>query len=75
MTFEETPIAYYRVDYSGDIMFRKNNTLDVRKNDHDFTTGWIKGLYSEDYVKKLKTEIDRLSQQIQHSKEVTNGKK
>lgn len=67
MTIEEKPTAYYRADYNGDIMFRKNNTVDARKSDTDFTTGWIKGLYSEDYVKKLKNEIARLSQQTQHS--------
>lgn len=70
MTFKEKPIAYFRADFNGDIQFRKNKTVDVRENDHDFTTGWIKGLYSEDYVKKLKNEIDRLSQQKQHSEVV-----
>ncbi|MCI2095913.1 MAG: hypothetical protein LKK07_10260 [Lactococcus lactis] len=41
------PVAFYRADWKGDMVFRKNNTIDVRKNESDFTKGWIKPLYDE----------------------------
>lgn len=41
------PVAFYRADWKGDMVFRKNNTVDVRKNESDFTKGWIKPLYAE----------------------------
>ncbi|MDR0289077.1 MAG: hypothetical protein LBH78_03435 [Rickettsiales bacterium] len=50
------PVAFYRGDYRGDVMFRKNNTLDVRKNRSDFTKGWIKPLYSEDTIEALQNK-------------------
>ena len=52
------PIAYYRADGFGEMVYRSNNTVDVRKNDYDFTKGLIKGLYSEDYVNQLKNQIE-----------------
>ena len=50
------PIAYYRADGFGEMVYRSNNTVDVRKNDYDFPKGLIKGLYSEDYVNQLKNQ-------------------
>ena len=41
------PVAFYRADWKGDMMFRKDNTVVIRKNEGDFTTGWIKPLYDE----------------------------
>jgi DNA-binding XRE family transcriptional regulator len=41
------PVAFYRADWKGDMMFRKDNTVIIRKNEGDFTTGWIKPLYDE----------------------------
>lgn len=41
------PVAFYRGDWKGDIVFRKNNTVDVRKNKSDFTKGLIKPLYAD----------------------------
>lgn len=55
------PIAYYRADGFGEMVYRSNGTVDVRKNDCDFPKGLIKALYSEDYVKQLEDEVVRLS--------------
>lgn len=50
------PIAYYRADGFGKMVYRSNDTVDVRKNDFNFPKGLIKGLYSEDYVSQLKNQ-------------------
>lgn len=52
------PIAYYRADGFGEMVYRSNDTVDVRKNDFNFPKGLIKGLYSEDYVNQLKNQIE-----------------
>lgn len=40
------------------MVYRSNDTVDVRKNDCNFPKGLIKGLYSEDYVNQLKNQIE-----------------
>lgn len=68
MEFEEEkkkPVAYFRADGYGEMMYRKNNTVDVRKEDYDFPKGWIKALYSEDYVKYLEENIKNLEREVE----------
>lgn len=57
------PVAFYRADWKGGMMFRKNNTIDVRKNKSDFTKGLIKPLYSQGNIDEIKKELDAVKNQ------------
>lgn len=61
------PVAFFRADWKGNICPRKNNTIDVRVNESDFTKGWIKPLYEENsemrqlvIPKEVALEIDKI---------------
>lgn len=59
------PIAFYRSDWEGNIVFGKNNTATIRKNKNDFSKGLIRSLYSEENVNELTHELEVAINQIE----------